>query len=91
MIEARDSSVDRKKKYDSCPEERGDRRRNLTGQEADSWDVTEYVPYCHLGEALSKVTNVSYIDTTSVFHDTFVVFCYRKISDGCGGQFFSAL
>ena len=39
---------------------KGDRQRNLTGQEADSWDVTEYVPHCHLGEALSKVTNVSY-------------------------------
>ena len=54
MIEARDSSVDRKRRHGSHPEERGDRRRNLTGQEADSWDVTEYVPHCHLGEALSK-------------------------------------
>lgn len=60
MIEARGSSVDRKRRHGSHPEERGDRRRNLTGQEADSWDVTEYVPHCHLGEALSKVTNVSY-------------------------------
>ena len=32
------------------------RRKDLTGQGADSWDVAEYAPYCHLGEALSDVT-----------------------------------
>ena len=42
--------------WEAVISERGNRRRNLTGQEAGSWDITEYVPYCHLGEALSDVT-----------------------------------
>ena len=54
MIEARDSSVVRERWNDTHPE-KGKTAEGI-GQGADSWDVAEYAPYCHLGEALSDVT-----------------------------------
>lgn len=55
MIEARDSSVVRERWNDTHPE-KGKPPKESDRSGADSWDVAEYAPYCHLGEALSDVT-----------------------------------
>ena len=56
MIEARDSSVPKAKKAGQPPEGKGIPPKDDLPVQADSWDVAEYAPYCHLGEALSDVT-----------------------------------